>query len=1157
MTVTPSAPRALVDDAVRRRIREQLDESQVVEAAAGTGKTRVLVDRILAVLTSGRGELSSMAVVTFTEKAAGELKLRVRQRLAEERAELSRREGRYTGLELAETMPYFERLARAVEQFEEAHISTIHGFCADILREHPVEAGIDPDFDVLGDDVSQGRFFAGVFSRWFDRVQHDPPAALARVLRRRGGAREDPLRDLRRAALGLIEHRELDRPWALSPLDRAAALSGIEPEVALVAAMVREAIDKKLLKRVDKASALLGCADELSRLEPHDLDGREALMFVLRRRLGDLRWPLRNARKLGDLSTRYEQLCEGVEAFCRDAGAELAPLLQRALQPLLEAYSTEKLSSGRLDFGDLLLATRALLRDQPAVRAELQRRFSHVFVDEFQDTDPLQADVLLGIANSDPSVADLGAGFEHATPTPGKLFVVGDPKQSIYRFRRAEVELYERIKRELTGRGAAVLLELTTSFRSVPAIQQSINAAFAPLLPKADLARAQPAYVPLAPFRRPLAEQPPLVVLPLPAGERNVRQIDLRAAEPERVAAFVEWLIKRSGWRVTTRAGAEPEPVRAHHVCLLFRALRAYNTDLTEAYGRGLERRGIGHVVVGGRSFFRREEVDALRVALRAIEWPDDQLSVYATLRGPLFGIDDETLLLFYRQVGHFHPLRPGDSGPGCVVRSALDVLGELTPSRNRRPIASTVGRLLSATRCLTGFAMRRGGDLAVRSALRVQQLARQFQQSEALSFRAFVQYLDAQAELGADRDTPVAEEGQGGVRMMTVHAAKGLEFPVVILADAACRPLLSRAPDSVTDRSIRLYAAELCGCRPRELLEREDAEQGRAEAESLRLLYVATTRARDLLVVPSPPDLRDASGWLTPLAPVISSRTHLSHDAPGCPPARDGLYEPGAVTPGLHRPQQGDHEVVWWDAAFLSADAPQALRPLPHFELLKEGTPGAAPSAERYQRWSTERADALRTAEVKRCDVWPATRVAHTPALETLLATAAARDVEIAEVDLVATRSALVDPRVWGSFVHEILETADAELAASDPQHLEQVASICGRLHGIPPGEQQPAVLQTRATFAHPLMCAAQRSARRLAEAPITLPLASRDLVVEGIADLVYLDDEGVLHVVDYKTDLDPSHEQIEAYRRQVALYLRAIELATGLSASGHLLFV
>ncbi len=1180
-SASQGSPPTLADQGARERIARLLDESQIVEASAGTGKTRILVDRLIEVVASGAGELSGCVVVTFTEKAAGELKLRVREAIEHQRqvANAARR----------------ARLDAALEQLEEAHISTIHGFCADLLREHPVEAGVDPDFAVHGEELSGLTLFEAVFARWLDGQRRDLSPGLRRVLRRRP-RRGTPAGQLLGAARTLVNHRDLPTPWEPLDLDLAAELSGfVDEELLPFAEQAREAVDQGLV-RLEQLLSVLTLAEEIDggTLADRDPERLEARLWTLRLD----RWLY---VRRGPAGARFEERCdafrEALEALREGVGAELAARLQQELWPCLERYEQAKRETGQLDFLDLLLRTRDLLAQDASIRTSLQRRFSHVFIDEFQDTDPLQAEILLLLCADDPAETTL----ERLRPRPGKLFLVGDPKQSIYRFRRADVRLYQSLRERLVAQQAATDLSLTTSFRAVPELQRAINAAFAPLLDGASGEQAR--YAALAPFREDRGGQPALVALPVPrpfGGGRTPRVTKkaVRTSEPDGVAAWIAWLLEESGYRVSTRRQPEADlPVAPHHICLLFRQLRGtWEGDLTRPYVEAMERRGIPHVVVGGRSFFAREEVEAAIAALRVIEWPGDELSVYAALRGPLFGFDDETLLHYRRAGGRFHARAPGDLDLEAVglsgdsddaeeralaarllqVRASLGkLLGKLHAGRNHRPLAVTVSRLLSQTRCLGGFALRPNGEQAVASLLRLQELARRFQRSDALSFRGFVGYLESQLEADlADADMPLVEEGAGGVRIMSVHRAKGLEFPVVILADAACSPQ-TRATQ-LADRAKGLFAAPLCGCVPRELAERQEEEDAREQAEEQRLLYVAATRARDLLVVPTLPDAAETtfeSSWLAPLTPVLAAK-----DAPtpasGASPTASAIA--AGVTPGWHTPRVGDHRVYWADLSTLSL-SPPTPRPLKDWDLIKAEGSRFDESVERYERWRAAWRARVEAGSRLGWQAQAATEVAHHGGL---FSPALLRDArEVSQQRVAALGAAMLRrgeaARNFGTLVHTVLELVDPASAERDPEHLDAVARLCVRL--CPPvdeGAEAEAAARARGALRHPLMVRAACAERVFREVPLALrvdPQGEPPLIIEGIVDLVFrelIEDGGAggdepkeakgrWVVVDYKSDVEPTPEHLAAYRRQVAFYVQALREISGEDAEGHLLFV
>src|SRR6185436_17525011 len=291
------------------------------------------------------------------------------------------------------------------------------------------------------------------------------------------------------------------------------------------------------------------------------------------------------------------------------------------------------------------------------------------------------------------------------TPGPGSLFIVGDPKQAMYRFRRADVEIYRDVCEMLVSRGAKQAY-LHTSFRSTPTIQRAINAAFAPHM-TGDRATLQAKYEELSPYRANLPGQPAVVALPVPEpyGQRRVAAYAIEKSLPDAVGAFVSWLLARSGWTVTERTARDElpmtMPIEPRHVCILFRRFLQLGADVTRPYVDALEARSVPHLLVGGKSFHDREEVDTLRAALAAIEWPDDELSVFATLRGALFAIDDAALMEYRHAYKAVHPFRVPDDLPAPLqpIGDALHVLRRLHRRRNYRPLPDTITDLLSATR--------------------------------------------------------------------------------------------------------------------------------------------------------------------------------------------------------------------------------------------------------------------------------------------------------------------------------------------------------------------------------------------------------------------------------------------------------------------------
>ena len=1140
----------LADQPARDRIRNDLDWTLVVEAAAGTGKTTELVGRIIAVIKTGRGKLSHLVAVTFTEKAAGELKLRLRSEL-----ERARRD--------AEGDPVATgHLEEGLAQLEEAHIGTIHGFCSDLLKERPLQAGVDPFFEVATEDEAQ-RLYQRVFLRWLQEKLDDPPPGVRRLLRQPVENEFGPVDSLRKAGWDLIERRDFPAPWEIRPFAREEEIDRLTERLLEIAKLSAACANSKDTLYMD-LSGLRSFAIELARQETasgeRDYDYLEHRLpkIDLGKRKG--RGAFSDGASRQHILDEREALVESIKDFRKRAGADRAAHLRGELSELVERYQEIKAKAGRLDFLDLLVKARDLLRGDARLREELQNRFTHIFVDEFQDTDPLQAEILLLLASDDPRVDD----WHRVRPRRGKLFVVADPKQSIYRFRRADVSLYQDIKRRLIDAGAERVF-LSVSFRGLPEIQEMVNAVMADVM-TGSAETHQAAYVALDQYRVPTVGQPAIVALPIPrpySSYGNVVNYAIEKSEPRAVAAWVKWLVEESNWKVTSRDRPEPHTIRPSDVCLLFRRFQSGGRDITRPYVDSLQARDIPHVLVGGRGFHQREEIDAMRSALAAVERPDDELSVLSALRSPLFSLADDALFLFRTRHGALHPFRelPADLTESDIeVASALEVLASLHRGRNHQPIALTIRRLLDATRAQAGFALWQAGDQILANVLRLIQLARNFEATGGLSFRGFVEHLEELAEQGEATEQPLIEEGVQGVRLMTVHRAKGLEFPVVILCDITCS--ISDYASRHIDADRKLFAVRLAGGAPWELIDHEDVEARREEAESQRLLYVAATRARDLLVVPAVADEPRYRSWLAALTPGLypdGKTSHLPVVAINTPRFGDetvldrpmgSQVPPGAgIKPGLHKPRKGGHRVVWWDAALL--DEPSQIKPSIRRDWILRASEGegADPGAERYETWRRRREALLESGGRPSLVVTTATRAA-----ETELAMLKPEDVRIEAVERTARRPT---GKAFGTLVHEVLATTELD---ADRERIQARATILGRVFGNTEDEILAATEAASKALSHPLLIQAAgldtTEGLCLRETPIMIRNEDGTLV-EGVVDLAFRTGaDAPWTVVDFKTDvrIDISQEQ---YRRQVALYAEALKRASGSEAHGVLLYV
>lgn len=1139
--------RLQTDRAARERIRHSLEESLLVEAAAGTGKTTELIRRLVAVLQQGKAQIHQVVAVTFTRKAAGELKLRLRVELDRVRSQTD--EPQQIG-----------NLEAALARLEEAHIGTIHSFCADLLRERPVEAGVDPAFRELSQDEARA-LFDRAFQEWAPEKLNQETPGLQRALsrfERNGWSSASPLERIRSAGWTLVEWRDFPKAWRRQPFDRDREVDRLLQDIFALTALSREGKNRDPLRVALEPAHVFETWVRRSEVErKRDYDFLEGFLIRLLRdlnwaagRKGYGRYGKQVSRQL--VLDRREALLSALNRFQRRSGADLAAQLQTEMKGLVRRYEELKHRTGRLDFVDLLIRTRDLLRDNYPVRRHLQAVFSHIFVDEFQDSDPLQVEILLLLAAGDPRQAD----WRCIRPLPGKLFLVGDPKQSIYRFRRADILLYQEVKTRMAEAGVANL-SLTRSFRSVRALQLAVNAAFGGEM-KHDTRTGQAEYQDLDEYSPTPAGQPSLVALPVPRpfGFYGVTMKAIDESYPDALGAFLEWLIQSSGWKVRDPENPQQRvAVAPRHVCVLFRRFLAWQTDVTRSYARALEARGIPHVLVGSRSFHQREEVETLRVALSAIEWPDDELAVFATLKGSLFAISDSILLGFRQSVGSFYPFHPLPEGLDPVyqpVAEALRWLAKLHLRRNRRPTVETLHHLLTFTRAHAGFAFRPAGHEILANVQRVSDLARNFEVSGGLSFRSFVEHLNERAERADSVEAPVLEEGVEGVRMMTVHAAKGLEFPVVILADMTAK--LSRPqPDKFVDSAKGLAAIRILGCSPWELLECEEVERQRDEAEAVRIAYVAATRARDLLVTPTLGEGPYArSSWLSPLNKAVYPANESSkrpRTAPGCPrfgdtttlsqPLKSDLIR-SFVKPGLHRPERGEHQVVWWDPGILTLGVQAQFGVRQEQILSPHGSQDRTGEGLRnYERWRMAREQVTERGKQSRFEILTVTETQESPP-----------DFEATiQAESLLRRPGRPGGVRFGTLVHTILR--DVPLQAAAPE-LDRLSGIHGRMLGAPASECEAAAQAVAAVLQHPLLVRADQAKLCYREAPLVVALG-KNRVLEGTVDLAFAERRHWT-LIDFKTDEDLAEHQ-ERYRQQLRWYLFAVEKITGRPAEGWLL--
>ena len=804
------------DREARERTVARRERSLLVEASAGTGKTHAIIEVIveLCVRRADRLPLSRLAAVTFTEKAAGELQDRLRKRLAE----------------IVESSdaddPTRARARESLEEVDRAQVGTIHGFCSSLLRERPIEAGLVPDFRMLLPEASAALARRAWEEWWRQEIDERPDGALGRALRAgirmAGGDDEMTLTAL---AADLYEKRARIQDARLPDAGAATVLAA--------ARRLREQAQE--LRRQAEAAGnpvadTLGAIDGWLESLPDDLAAiRERQPFAPAIRFKP-RWKDEEIDRWREKD--YKPFLESLP------GTEYWPLLVDLLHRLadepggyLDTVARRKRRESLLDFDDLLFAARHLLRRSPAARSHFRGRYAVVIVDEFQDTDPIQMEIVLRLAHAEGGDED----WTRLVPEPGRLLLVGDPKQSIYRFRRADLETYTAV-RELLGGNREIFV---ANRRSVPPILAWVNAVFGAAMAP-PVASFQSPYSPVEPWGvRPEPAQKRVVYLEPPSAWRADSE-KWRAAEAESIAGYLAAAIEGG-----TLPVGDGRPARAGDVAILVRSNDGIGI-LQEAVARS----GLDAVVDGGLDFFRREEPAAVLAALRAIDNPHDPIALYAALKSFLFAFSDEELFLARESGAAFDILR-AELAPEAL-REALALLARLHREREERPASETLLDLLDATGAFVKASARRVGGLQAQANLhQLTSLARELEASSP-SFGSVVAGLAAIGR--TDASEPRAfEESHDAVRILTVHKAKGLEFPVVVLAGfgsfghSGAEGLLVPRRGGSWGVSIK-RGGEMLESPDFDALRREDDDRDRAEIR--RLLYVAATRAEDWFVL-------------------------------------------------------------------------------------------------------------------------------------------------------------------------------------------------------------------------------------------------------------------------------------------------------------------
>lgn len=1187
-SVSAGSAREPADAAERARISAEARSTMFVEAGAGTGKTRALVERVIE-LVSGTDPMpiDDLAAITFTDKAAAELRNRIRAGL---------------GKQLADN-PDSTRanlLRTALDGLDAAAISTLHGFARRILAEHSIEAGLPPRFESL-DQIASEVDFTERWARFTDELFDDPAARWAIEMLDAAGVDLSQLNEV-----GVAFNANWDRIRCSAEVPKAGTVDVVD-----VVAKGESLSDRRreCSNDDDKALARFGQLDEFVRRLAAARDDAQRIAA-----LTDAEDSAVGVPKIGNVGSskswydlpgiragfvELRELCsETAGTALRDAIALICDRIAR----FTLAAADQRHAAGRLEFHDLLVRARNLLRHSQSARSSLHRRYRQILLDESQDTDPIQIEIATLIAGgfgdrdgddddrwgeSDGERAALGS-WSDVHVAPGRLFFVGDPKQSIYRFRRADIGLYLRA-RDRFGAQLGTLTRLQVNFRSAEPIIDWVNAVFAELVTGDDSgasARLQPEYTPLMSWRSAVGTAPAVVTLGLhpytttqQGGGHTAEAI--REAEAADIAAVIDEVVD-DGWLVEDRHTEALRPATLADIAILVPT----RTGLPQLE-QGLTDARIPYRLEASEFVWRSRTVRDLMMCLRAVADPDDELAVVSALRTPIYGCGDDDLYRYHRAVGSWScfatdlsRLAEGDAHP---VAQGLAHLRELYGQHTEVSPATLLDRLVRDRRLLEQAAAGPRSREVWRHVRYVIDQARAWSESQRGGLRGFLRWAETQASDRAKvTEAILPEYDDDSVRVLTIHAAKGLEFPIVVLAglsggnrarsDSVHVGFGDDAWDQQTTGGDRDAAARWSGAAAVRL--RSGVETGGYEAwrererraehyERIRLLYVGCTRARDHLVVslhrPQPSaaslaagaeQLRTSAQLIADVLPAASGSTgemweyreELTVRGDSGPSADAAEPLPKGTRPDRSAWLERRDSAASASQVRSSISASQIARRRTSNSVANNGDSGSNNSRGREDRWLPAKDpddDYFSSRQRPQRHGRGATAVGT--AVHGVLQAIDLRAGADLERQVAAQANAANVPRSQhadiDSFVRSALASDEVGRALNGPMWRE--------LYAAAPLPADSAGEPASVGVASPDTASDGASG---ADTPGTL--------IEGFIDLLYEDSAtGDLVVVDFKTDAlgvmpdsdgaDP--ERAEAYRTQVATYAWCLERSTG----------
>lgn len=1064
------------DQAERDQIVNDLDCSILVEAAAGTGKTTKMVERMVALLREGKCTIDTLAAVTFTRKAAGELRTRFQLEIEEALAGPAGR-GR-------------DLLKEAQDNIELCFIGTIHSFCARLLRERPIEAGVGLMFEEL-DEEQDKRLRTEAWDLYVaELMAHDADRLLAELT----GVGLQP-GQLASAFLRFADFPDVDS-WPVPEVsDDRLDTNHLRQQVRDLVKHIRE-LDPPLPEEWG-SDKLIPKYRMLVRMSRHLNLNRTTDLLTLLQECKPVKptlkyWPG------GKGQARSEE--EYLQAFFDDVVTPALTLWReqryvtiiKILQQARNRYDGLRQERAQLNFQDLLIKAAALLCDRPNIRKYFRKRFSHLLVDEFQDTDPVQAEVMMFLTAANGQETH----WRKCLPVPGSLFVVGDPKQSIYRFRRADIVTYNQVRRIIERSGGKVV-SLWANFRSSHPVIDWVNEVFQGRFPERPTEQA-PRYVPLEFARAHKATKAlsgvHVINIPKSVGQGNAPAVDL---ESDLIARTI-----RSALKDKTPIARKPEALAAGLSAAAnesdFLIITAKTKQLAE-YARALQAYGIPHQVTGGSSLNEVDELRLLHLCLKAVVEPGNPVSLVALLRSELFGLSDVSLYAFKKQGGAFSYKSAVPAGFD-TAHQFIDAFARLKAYSGwlrMLPAVSAIERIAADLGLAARAASGEEGDAGAGAFFKAIELLRTVQNWSATHLVEFLGQIILKDE--THDGISVRPGDRPVVRIMNLHKAKGLEAPVVFLADPTGAQKIWE-PEIHIDRSgdeTRGYMAvtEPAGqYQTRVIAQPEGWEQFKevegefADAEKERLRYVAATRAASMLV-------------------VVQRESYAAHNPWHC------FQENLAGAKQLKTPGK-------------MARATDALRDI------SEGDVTGAET--RLLEGITVLRDP--TFDTRAAKEFAMSEGEPQPDSLAIIFAAASSETQ-ADADFSPHGAD------WGTVIHQLLEVAMTDRAAG----LETLAAslLADRDLGAELAPQAVSVVQS--VMNSEIWARARKSRRCLTEVPFQvttdrLPGRRTDLptLLRGAIDLVFEEENGWV-IIDYKTDVIPAggpDRLVEKYAPQLKLY-------------------